>query len=184
MILIVSKALQIPRSRLFELLSVPLLGLLGLPLDALDLHHDFVGKLVYALSYAILNYGLPRCRCIISQAQMKIHVQSCVWSQPTLLLLCRLVLVVHLLKLLQHLSDKPDLLIEALYLYLVFRRLYVLFILNDFQVAQLDVLLQLIKLVVVLFQEAQQLPVIVLCEIKVLISLCQCLLELQERLRV
>jgi hypothetical protein len=91
---------------------------------------------------------------------------------------------VHLLKLLQHLSDKPDLLIEALYLYLVFRRLYVLFILNDFQVAQLDVLLQLIKLVVVLFQEAQQLPVIVLCEIKVLISLCQCLLELQERLRV
>ena len=95
MILIVSEALQVPRSRLFELLSVPLLSLLSLPLDSLDLHHDFIGQLVYALSYAILDYGLPRCWCIISQAQMKIHVQSCVSSQPTLLLLCGLVLVVH-----------------------------------------------------------------------------------------
>jgi hypothetical protein len=102
---------------------------------------------------------------------MKIHVQSCVNSQPTLLLLCGLVLVVHQLKLLQHLCDKPDLLIKALYLYPVFRRLYVLFILNNLQVTQLDVLLKLIELVVVLFQEAKQLPVIVLCEIKILIPL-------------
>ena len=159
------------------------MSLLGLPIDALDLYHDFIRQLVYALSYAVLNYGLPRCRCVISQAQMKIHVKSCVRSQPPLLLLCGLVLVVHQLKLLQHLCDKPDLLIEALYLYLVFRRLYVLFILNDLQVAQLDVLLQLIELVVVLFQEAKQLPVVVLCEIEVLIPLCQSFLELYEKMK-
>lgn len=111
---------------------------------------------------------------------MKIHVQRGVASLPTLLL-CGLVLVVHQLKLFQHLCDESDLLIETLYLYPVFRRLYVLFILNNLQVAQLDVLLQLVELVVVLLQEAQQLAVIVLSEIEILIPLRQRLLELDEK---
>jgi hypothetical protein len=83
--LMVSETLKVPRSRLFEFLFVPLLCLLGLSFDALNLHHDFVGQLVYALSYAILNSGLPRCRCIITQTQMKIHVQCSVTSLTTLL---------------------------------------------------------------------------------------------------
>lgn len=111
---------------------------------------------------------------------MKIHVQRGVASLPTLLL-CGLVLVVHQLKLFQHLCDESDLLIETLYLYPVFRRLYVLFILNNLQVAQLDVLLQLVELVVVLLQEAQQLAVIVLSKIEILIPLRQRLLELDEK---
>ena len=90
----VSKAFQVSRTRLFELLSVSLLCLLSLPLDALDLHHDFVGQLIYALSYAVLDSGFPRCRCVISQAQMKIHIKSCVNSLPTLLF-CGLALLVH-----------------------------------------------------------------------------------------
>jgi len=113
---------------------------------------------------------------------MKIHVQCGVASLPTLLL-SGLVLVVHQLKLFQHLCDESDLLVETLYLYPLFRRLYVLFILNNLQVAQLDVLLKLIELVVVLFQEAKQLPVIVLCEIEILIPLSQSLLELHEKVK-
>jgi len=111
---------------------------------------------------------------------MKIHVQRGVASLATLLL-CGLVLVVHQLKLFQHLCDESDLLVETLYLYPVFRRLYVLFILNNLQVAQLYVLLQLVELVVVLLQEAQQLAVIVLSEIEILIPLRQRLLELHEK---
>jgi hypothetical protein len=62
---------------------------------------------------------------------------------------------VHQLKLFEHLCDESDLLIETLDLYPVFRGLYVLFVLNNLQVAQLDVLLQLVELVVVLLQEAK-----------------------------
>ena len=113
---------------------------------------------------------------------MKVHVQRGVASLPALLL-CGLVLVVHQLKLFEHLCDESDLLIETLDLYPVFRRLYVLFVLNNLQVAQLDVLLELVELVVVLFQQAQKLPVIVLCEIEILIPLSQRLLQLHEKLR-
>ena len=85
---------------------------------------------------------------------MKIHVQRGVATLPALFL-CGLVLVVHQLKLFEHLCDESDLLIETLDLYPVFRGLYVLFVLNNLQVAQLDVLLELVELVVVLLQEAK-----------------------------
>lgn len=155
---------------------MPLLCLLCLPLDPLDLYHYLIGQLIYALGYTILDQGFPRRRCLISETKVQLHVECVI--HLVLLLFCCAVLIMYVFQLTKHLSDEVDLLVHVVDLDTVPGRFYVLLIFNDLQVTDLDVLLELIELVVVLFKQTQKLTIVVLCEVEVLVSLRERLLQL------
>ena len=160
-----------------------LLCSLCLSLDPLNLNHDLRSQLIDTLCNTVFNYRLPRCRCIplLPQTQMQLHVHCLLlllFSLP--ILATTFLLIIHVSQLLEHLRDELDLVLKALDLDLAPRGPDVLLVLDDLQVAHLDVLLQLVQLVVVLLQQTQQLPIVVLGEVEVLVTLRQSVLELKR----
>ena len=164
---------------------------LRLPLYSLNLHHDLIRQLIYTFGNALINYGLARRLIIFIIVYFAIPSPlntrnlfsaslDCVTSLhsplPRLLLLLS---VVHLSKFIEHARDELYLILNRLNLdsFLTWH-IEVSFVLNDLQVSYLQVLLEFIQLVVIFLQKREELPVVILCEIKILVPLCQSILEL------
>ena len=82
----------------------------------------------------------------------------------------------HLPKSAQHRSNELDLVLDRFDLDLVVRLSQILLVLNDLQLPDLQVFLQFVQLVVILLEQTEELPVVILSEVEVLVPFGQSVL--------
>ena len=82
----------------------------------------------------------------------------------------------HLPESAQHRGNELDLVLDRFDLDLVVRLSQILLILNDLQLPDLQVFLQFVQLVVILLEQTEELPVVILSEVEVLVPFGQSVL--------
>lgn len=82
----------------------------------------------------------------------------------------------HLPESAQHRGNELDLVLDRFDLDLVVRLSQILLVLNDLQLPDLQVFLQFVQLVVILLEQTEELPVVILSEVEVLVPFGQSVL--------